>query len=342
MTADTTRRPLSANKSKEVDDTTFELSLEGRRHRRRVQCLPISSCLQVSSNLKPPGGTLIINKDVGLEGLEKIDDIDSLWMEYNLRRSCYGEKNPRAGQALLFIGTYEAGKGNHSFAFNLFREAASCMDGDHKCVEAGFVEAESCYKIGWLALEMGDPTKAEEYIAKSLYMHQRNELNHSRDPKSSYTVAQCLNYLGLLHTSNGDLQSTLYTLQRAADICEQIDDMDPLLLSSVLDSIGSVYCQLGDLKMALMYHKDALKIKENAIGKRHVSLVSNYKRMGVVYRERGQYTTATNCFTRAEALLTRARQRDQRRHIKGQTVGLAGELEKVHQLLATSAALYVN
>jgi tetratricopeptide (TPR) repeat protein len=178
---------------------------------------------------------------------------------------------------------------------------------------------------------MGDVVSAEEYVRSALYMHQTNEMNHGRDPDTSSAVARCLHSLGMVRVV--DVKSALHTLQRAADV---YDRFDPVQLSSVLDSMGSIYFQGGDLEMAMVYHTDAYKIKVTAVGRRHISLVSNCKNLGRVYMARGRYNGATSCYTRAEALL--AKEHRQHRDNTALAAGLAGQLEEVQELVASAVA----
>jgi hypothetical protein len=97
----------------------------------------------------------------------------------------------------------------------VFQEVVSCVEVDHWRVETGFVQAEAYHQMGLLALATGNPASAEKWIAYALYMHQKNEMNHNRDPKRSRFVALCLNDLGRLRIQMNDLESALFTLQRA-------------------------------------------------------------------------------------------------------------------------------
>lgn len=229
-------------------------------------------------------------------------------------------------QVLLFIGTYEADQHNYLGAVTLLREAGRCIYDIHWRVEVGFVKAESLRRIGLVALEMRDSMLADEYIGSALYMHQTNEMNHGRDPKASSIVAGCLHSLGM--STVGDVESALHTLQRAVDICKRVD---PLQLSRVLDSMGSVYVQAGDVETELVYHRDAYKIAVISVGRCHISLVSNYKSLGRVYMARGMYTNAMSCYTRAEALLSK--KQHQQRGNKAQATALADQLEEMNELV---------
>jgi tetratricopeptide (TPR) repeat protein len=316
-----TRRPRSKS------DPPLRENEVGANHNRRRK-IPDS----VSTNV-------MMNQDVLLDALAGTGDIDGLWMEYNVRRSHLGEKNPRAGQVLLVLGKHEVSQGNYATAGSLFQEASDCTEGDHKCVEAGFIAADACFNMGRLALEMQDPASAEDYIAKAMCMHQDNEVSHGRDPNAAFIVARCLHTLGSLRTTNGNLKSAMYTLQRAAAICEGLAIPQPIEQARVLDSIAVIYFQEGKLEKALTYQKDALQIKARAVGERHLSLVPNYKRLGHIYTESGKYISATNVYIRAEALLRKEYKRHQRRQDKERIAQSACRLGEMHELLASATTM---
>eukprot|EP00545_Synedropsis_sp_CCMP1620_P013465 CAMPEP_0119015730 /NCGR_PEP_ID=MMETSP1176-20130426/11498_1 /TAXON_ID=265551 /ORGANISM="Synedropsis recta cf, Strain CCMP1620" /LENGTH=584 /DNA_ID=CAMNT_0006969043 /DNA_START=144 /DNA_END=1898 /DNA_ORIENTATION=+ len=339
MAAVVTKKTVSKSRSSNArlpprpnqDGDIFGLSVLQRRRRRRVHSYPEH---QNSSGATSP----VVNKDLQLEIWLEANDIGNLWLEYNLRRSRNGDNSPRVGQILLCIGILALREKQYATAVKHFEEAAQCTQGDHKRVEAGFVDAEARYNLGVLALETGDVAAAESCIADGLYRHQENEMNHGRDPNAARIIARCLHTLGMVRTRKGDLESALKTLQWCADICEQLVESDPLELSTVLDAIGVVCFHAGDFDTALLYHQDALEIKAKALGERHVSLVLNYKKLAVTYTANDKHSSAANAYVRAEALLRRSYKHHQRRRNKDRISDLASQLGEMHEMLASSAS----
>jgi hypothetical protein len=120
-------------------------------------------------------------------------------------------------------------------------------------------------------------------------MYHKNEMNHGHDPKRSYFVALCLDDISRLRIQRNDLESVLFTFQSAADIWEHFVNIHPLQLSYVLDTIGWIHCQQRNLKISLLFHDDAYKIKVRAVGKHHISLISNCRIWGRAYMADGKY-----------------------------------------------------
>jgi tetratricopeptide (TPR) repeat protein len=289
---------------------------------------------RIKQNVKilPP----VTNHNDELEKLASGGDINALRQECDRCRRVFGRKNPRVGQVLLFIGTKEASQGNHLAAMKLLRKAGKCTSGKNWRVEADFIKAESNRRIGLVTLEMGGTVSAEDYLTDALAMHRQNETNNGRNPNVSLHVAHCLNDLGMLRGSHGKCESALLSFKRAARIYDRFVDTDPLQLASVLESIGSAHFELGNLKRAKMYHKDAFTIKASVVGKNHLSLVSSYTSLGGVYVANEKYKSAASCYAHAETILTRE---CQCRGSDNQVTGLVSQLVEMKDLLATAVAL---
>jgi len=110
--------------------------------------------------------------------------------------------------------------------------------------------------------------------------------------------AKCLNNIGSIYNSQGQLETALDYHQRALSLREQVGD--PADIAHTLNDIGSIYNSQGQFETALDYHQRALALREQ-VGN-PADIATSLNNIGVIYNSQGQFETALDYHQRALAL----------------------------------------
>jgi tetratricopeptide (TPR) repeat protein len=113
--------------------------------------------------------------------------------------------------------------------------------------------------------------------------------------------AMCLNNIGMIYNSQGQLETALDYVQRALALFEQVDDPADLALS--LNNIGAIYNSQGQLETALDYFQRALALREQ-VGN-PADLARSYHNIAYLLLQQEQWQDATRFFLRALNLYER-------------------------------------
>jgi tetratricopeptide (TPR) repeat protein len=110
--------------------------------------------------------------------------------------------------------------------------------------------------------------------------------------------ATCLNNIGAIYNSQGQLDTALDYYQHALALKEQVGNPADIALS--LNNIGDIYRQQGQLDTALDYYQRALALKEQVGNPADIALSLN--NIGGIYNSQGQLDTALDYYLHALAL----------------------------------------
>ncbi len=117
----------------------------------------------------------------------------------------------------------------------------------------GVAAARSLNDLGSIALQQGDPNRAEMYFDKSL------SISVLLQPVGPGMAATLLN-LGKLALLNGDLEKSQALTQQASSVMEQATSPSPLMASSLKD-LGDLAMMRGDLIGAEDYFRRAMVLQ---------------------------------------------------------------------------------
>jgi len=117
------------------------------------------------------------------------------------------------------------------------------------------------------------------------------EANHSDQ-------ATCLNNIGVIYNSQGQLDAALDYFQYALALYEQVGNPADIALS--LNNIGAIYNSQGQLDTALDYHQRALALDEQ-VGN-PADIADSLNNIGFIYDSQGQLDRALDYHQRALAL----------------------------------------
>ena len=112
------------------------------------------------------------------------------------------------------------------------------------------LEADSLRFLGVLAYDIGQLEMANEYYAQSLPLYEM-----LKNKQGESTVH---NNISITTFSQGNIEQSLFSLQKAQQIDEEIGDREGR--ARILTNLGSLYMDLGAFAAAEAYYKEALDV----------------------------------------------------------------------------------
>jgi len=146
----------------------------------------------------------------------------------------------------------------------------------------------------------------------SIFLEQEARWNDARnvlydasrvfEQRSNYAQqATCLNNIGMIYYSQGQLDTALEYFQRALTLREQVGN--PADIASSLNNIGMIYKSQGQLDVALNYYQRALILKEQVGNPASIALSCH--NIASLHLQQEHWQDATRLFLRALSLYER-------------------------------------
>jgi preprotein translocase subunit SecA/nephrocystin-3 len=146
---------------------------------------------------------------------------------------------------------------------------------------------------------------AKEYAEQQRYpealVHYKNALSQSIavNGERHWDTARYMNEVGTAYLNMEQYAEAGTFLMQAAEIAEKAQDSSSLTVANIYRNLGFVLYRLGDHQKALDWHKKALAIRENAMGKESREsaeswgdIASVYNGIALVYSKRGDHENA--------------------------------------------------
>jgi tetratricopeptide (TPR) repeat protein len=135
-----------------------------------------------------------------------------------------------------------------------------------------------------------DYRKADKQDSALLIARQMNELALREQTDSSYWHALSLKYVGNVYYSNGNYDSTtIYWVKSVLLFNKYHHNLD---YANNSNSLGVLYSDMGDYKVAELYYKQAFVIYKKVLGEESPYYADILNNLGLLYYEMGDYKEA--------------------------------------------------
>ena len=154
-----------------------------------------------------------------------------------------------------------------------------------------------CYELlGNVCRELGDPSKAKNYLDRAL------AISLKLHGPEHVVVASSYFHLGIVHEMLGDPSQAKDYHDRALAIRLKTLGPEHVDVASSYSHLGSVLEMLCDLSQAKDYHDRALAIRLKTLGPEHVDVASSYSHLGSVLEMLCDLSQAKDYHDRALAI----------------------------------------
>eukprot|EP01137_Pigoraptor_chileana_P029109 Opistho-2@13877 len=147
--------------------------------------------------------------------------------------------------------------------------------------------------VGRFIQEYGFRLHALEFFEKEL------EISESEKGDRHPDVANALNNLAGIHSSNGQHERALPLYERALGIYENIYSEDHPDIASTLNNLAALYDEAGQYEDALPLYERSLAIYEKRFGKEHPDVATALNNIAGVYNMQELYDKALPLYERA-------------------------------------------
>ena len=134
------------------------------------------------------------------------------------------------------------------------------------CGKPGVNLADSYYNIARVhMIHYNNNNEAIEFLRRSLDVHKYHAATLKRTLEECPAVAAIHHLMGTARANQGLHGPALRSLTRALDIYERTGETcHEATMAQVLNAMGTIYQQLGDLESALDCHQDALELQQKS------------------------------------------------------------------------------
>ncbi len=188
----------------------------------------------------------------------------------------------------VYIRLYKANKYIDTVKAKHYLENALALSNKTKnkpCLYRIYVAFGAFYEDG------GNYRLALHYYNKALYILEIN----NRDKKTLLKAADCLNNMGNVYYSIGNMNQSLSFYIKSLKISEAFKYKDGMANS--YNNIGSIYYFEKNYKLAISYYLKSLKIKEETGNKR--GIINSFNCIGNVYFSQNDFSDAILYYEKA-------------------------------------------
>jgi CHAT domain-containing protein len=206
-----------------------------------------------------------------------------------------GKEHPYVATLLYHLAKYYDDKQDSARSISCFDRALAI-----RTKSLGEEHPLTIDAMQWLAYAYygaNENAKAEKLADRALQLSQKIL---GRD---HLLVARCLHTLGSI---TRDPIKTERLLQQSLLVAEKTDDLENGFVATVLNSLGILNIDKGDLERAESFLLQSKKIKENYLGPENISHVVNLTNLGIIAREKKDYITAEENYRKAIAIVEKA------------------------------------
>lgn len=144
---------------------------------------------------------------------------------------------------------------------------------------------------------------SNEYDKALKYYHKADSIYNLSDTISGKYKGDLLKQIGEVYYAKENYNLALYYLKSSLD-CKIKSDVDELLLSYDMTTIGNVCLENKDYKGALFYFQKAKDIRKKNFGDSHFSVAWSYRDIGDLYLEKKEYEKAVEYHNRAHQIIS--------------------------------------
>ena len=147
----------------------------------------------------------------------------------------------------------------------------------------------------------GKTTEAQEYFDKALVGYKAAiEQARKALPKDSMILASYLHKISILFNELGNYREGIPPAEEAVKIAKR--KASPLRLASYCDNLGWLYHLQGRYAEAVPLFKQALTLRQELLGDRHLDVGSSLNNLAALYDSQGRYEEAEPLYQQALAL----------------------------------------
>lgn len=207
-----------------------------------------------------------------------------------IQERCLGSENSQLIQTLNGLGCLNAARNNPAIA-KIHHRRALALSEKH----LGMNHAELAKTLIWLgevAIASGDLDEAKQALDRA------RTLREFSLGASHPLVAEVLTRSGLLALAQGKPARALSLGARATGIYQKAKECPPLALADVYAVAGEASFRLHRYRGAETISNDELKLREQVVGRDHISLLPGLRRLAKASLERGLYLEAEQALRR--------------------------------------------
>jgi len=203
---------------------------------------------------------------------------------------------PLSTTALSWWGDIEAASGSPELARQAFEDAFAAATAADDVSAAADLASELAYEYGF---RTADKARGEHWLSLGRALVRRGGAEPS-------AAAGLDSHEGAMRVAAGDYPGALTAHNRALAYWQSVDP-DSLSVARVLNDIGAVQVQLGDVEQAIAGHRAALEIKRAAYGDNHPLIATSERELGMALSKMGRHEEARGPLTRSLEINRRAR-----------------------------------
>lgn len=223
------------------------------------------------------------------------DELDDLLECLKLRKSLYGDDHSEVAFVYNSIGNVYSKRDNDDEAMNSYIEALRIYRVHHGDCHPSI--ASTLQNIGNAHYRLGKKELAIQCMKQVLFIWEKEYGdNHSK-------IVETLQNLGKLYSLHGNHEQALKILQRALDMRLRQQEQEGgsgikdtgknnLLMARIMNTMGNVYADTGNLDMALKSQSESLRIKKLELGTLHASVAISLIDLGTIYHRLGDLDEA--------------------------------------------------
>lgn len=278
------------------------------------------------------------------------DELDNLFECIKLRKSLYGEDHPEVALIHNSIGNVHSKQEKLDEAMNSYEEALRIYRSDYGEYHPSV--ASTIQNIGNTHFRLGKEELALQCIKKALSIRENLYGNQHPD------IAGTLQNLGQLYAYYEKHGQAMENLQRALEIRIRQQEQEPqygsgyksdnnINIARIMNAMGNIYVDTGNLEMALKLQREALKRKRAAFGITNASIAISLMDLGTIYKKLGDLDEGISLYK--EALSIQQEYYNHRDHyidfgvtlhLIGSLYRMKGEIAKARKTLMSASSYY--
>ena len=202
---------------------------------------------------------------------------------------------PLRARAWLLLGEAQSENGAHEEAVATLERALDAAMARTMTTQAANVTARLVYVVGH---EQAQHERAHQWAALADSLSRAAGTDEAR--------ARYLDVLGLVLRSEGKLERSRQTLERALSIRTRALGPDDPSVANSLNNVGGAAFFQGQYEDAREFHERALALRERALGPGHPDVADSLNNLGAVAGTEGRHSEARDYFEHAYNIWERA------------------------------------
>jgi tetratricopeptide (TPR) repeat protein len=211
--------------------------------------------------------------------------------------STFGRDHALVGHSWNLLGNTHFRNHEYHRALAAYKEAVLCG-------KPSIYLADAYANIGTVYRVLGNVDESIDFLLRSMQVHEYNAVSLGRNCEKSLPIASVHHQLGLSYTANGHLDEAALSLLRAREIREHALGTNHREVAYTIDAIGTIYHLRNDNYAALLCHKEALRIQQQASDKQRnlEREASTWCNIALVHHAMNDVHAAIFCYKSALAI----------------------------------------